>query len=456
MSNKFNNNNEIYIEKNEHNNNHFNKNNNDNENDISIFDKIQFTFFNTVNKIKNHFINEEKVFIPELITTEKLNKKTTYYRKIIVPPVTLPLKLKNNKTFTNKSTILKDEIKIENGNNNDINNIENNKINKNIDNNNNDNNNDNNKDINFNNINNNNDNNNINNNNTIDNNNTINTNNLNNNSDTKPTLPPSSQKFTKYGLNISDNISDTDYLLHPSSPLFNSLEKSINLQFTKSSLTQFYNSLFSLNNFKEFYNHSNLILSIRSEGSLLTSSFPLIKTLYSISKSELKEKTNCDDLMQYMYNINLRKYWDSVIKKFDIIEGNEKNFLVSTWGNSPMFLISERDSIEKRFMFEYEIEGKKKYFLFSMSIEEDFIERKEDVIRIFNPINFLMLFDDEEKFYFYNLTQSDFKMNLPQIIMNVTLPITSLNWYKNLKKFSFEVDKVNGEYIVNKKNDDDD
>ena len=158
--------------------------------------------------------------------------------------------------------------------------------------------------------------------------------------------------------------------------------------------------------------------------------------------------------MQYMYNVDLRKFWDDVIKKFDVIEGNQKNFLVSTWGNSPMFLISERDSIEKRFMFEFE--NGKKFFLFSSSVDEDLIEKKEDVIRIFNPINFLMLFEDENNFYFYNLTQSDFKMNLPQIILNVTLPITSLNWYKNLKKFSFEVDKINGEYVVKNKNENDD
>ena len=178
--------------------------------------------------------------------------------------------------------------------------------------------------------------------------------------------------------------------------------------------------------------------------------------MYKLSKTELKSGTNCYDLMQYMYNVDLRKYWDGVIKKFDVYEGNGKNFLVSTWGNSPMFLISERDSIEKRFMFEYEYENEKKYFLFSSSVDEDLFDKKEDVIRIFNPINFLMLFEDENNFYFYNLTQSDFKMNLPQIIFNVTLPITSLNWYKNLKKFSFDVEKINGEYVVKNKKDEND
>jgi len=413
-------NNNILIEK---------KTNND---DISIFDKIQFTLLNTIHKIKNHIINEEKIFIPQLIKTEKLNKKKTFYsRNIIVPPITL--EIKTNKTFTNNSNVLinneniKKDIDIENNNNiKDINNInDNNKENKDENNNNDDkdkkdNNNDN-KDKNDNNI------------------------NLN-------TQSISAQKFTKNEINISENISDTDYLLLPSSPLINKLEKSINLQFTKSSLVSFYNSLFSLPNFSQFYNHSNLTISIRSEGSPLSTTFPLIKTLYTLSKTELKSDTNCNDLMQYMYNVDLRKYWDDVIKKFDIIDGNEKNFLVSTWGNSPMFLISERDSIEKRFMFEYE--NGKKFFLFSSSVDEDLIEKKEDVIRIFNPINFLMLFEDENNFYFYNLTQSDFKMNLPQIILNVTLPITSLNWYKNLKKFSFDVDKINGEYVVKNKKED--
>ena len=412
-------NNNILIEK---------KTNND---DISIFDKIHFTLLNTIHKIKNHIINEEEIFIPQLIKTEKLNKKTTFHsRNIIVPPLTF--EIKNNKTFTNCSNVLKDneniekKIDIENNNIKNINNInDNNNENKDENNINKDK-----KDIN----------------------NDIkdkNENNINLNAQSI-----SAQKFTKNQINISENISETDYLLLPSSPLINKLEKSINLQFTKSSLVSFYNSLFSLPNFSQFYNHSNLTISIRSEGSPLSTSFPLIKTLYTLSKTELKPDTNCYDLMQYMYNVDLRKFWDDVIKKFDVIEGNQKNFLVSTWGNSPMFLISERDSIEKRFMFEFE--NGKKFFLFSSSVDEDLIEKKEDVIRIFNPINFLMLFEDENNFYFYNLTQSDFKMNLPQIILNVTLPITSLNWYKNLKKFSFEVDKINGEYVVKNKNENDD
>ena len=411
-------NNNILIEK---------KTNND---DISIFDKIHFTLLNTIHKIKNHIINEEEIFIPQLIKTEKLNKKTTFHsRNIIVPPLTF--EIKNNKTFTNCSNVLKDneniekKIDIENNNIKNINNI-------------NDNNNENKEENNIN-----KDKKDINNDTKHKNENNINLN-----------AQSSEQKFTKNQINISENISETDYLLLPSSPLINKLEKSINLQFTKSSLVSFYNSLFSLPNFSQFYNHSNLTISIRSEGSPLSTSFPLIKTLYTLSKTELKPDTNKYDLMQYMYNVDLRKFWDDVIKKFDVIEGNQKNFLVSTWGNSPMFLISERDSIEKRFMFEFE--NGKKFFLFSSSVDEDLIEKKEDVIRIFNPINFLMLFEDENNFYFYNLTQSDFKMNLPQIILNVTLPITSLNWYKNLKKFSFEVDKINGEYVVKNKNENDD
>ena len=79
----------------------------------------------------------------------------------------------------------------------------------------------------------------------------------------------------------------------------------------------FYNSLFSLPNFSQFYNNSNLTISIRSEGTSFTSSFPLIKTLYTLSKTELKSGTNCYDLMQYMYNVDLRKYWDGVIERYD-------------------------------------------------------------------------------------------------------------------------------------------
>ena len=99
----------------------FENNNNNNNNviiekkvddEISIFDKIQFTLLNTIHKIKYQIINEEKIFVPELIETEKLNKKKPLNSKnIIVPPITL--EIKNNKTFTKSSNIIKNNENVE-------------------------------------------------------------------------------------------------------------------------------------------------------------------------------------------------------------------------------------------------------------------------------------------------------------------------------------------------------
>ena len=55
-------------------------------------------------------------------------------------------------------------------------------------------------------------------------------------------------------------------------------------------------------------------------------------------------------------------------------------------------------------------------------------------MRILNYISVYIIEEDEENFYFKSLNQLDYKMNIPNTLMNITLPMKIINWYKKLEK----------------------
>jgi len=66
--------------------------------------------------------------------------------------------------------------------------------------------------------------------------------------------------------------------------------------------------------------------------------------------------------------------------------------------------------------------------------------------------------EDEEYIYFTSLNQVDFKMPIPQMLINMTLPSTSKSWFNNIIKFtnSIKYDRENKKYERFLDNDDDD
>jgi hypothetical protein len=333
--------------------------------------------------------------------------------------------LNNNNKILPSTSIKNEEEEEKNENNNDNNNDNNNNNNDN-DNNNNDNNNNNNNDNN----NYNNDNNNINDN--------INDNNEN---------YSSSGLITK-SLDITN---ENENLILTDSKLILDYERD-KIKFTKKGFVDFFKTLEQLDNYKNYWNKENLTIDIRFEGSPISNKFCLIKTFYFYYKKDLNENLNLLDLIKFQYDVNLRKKWDKAFKNIEKIEGNENVFIVSSWAKSPIFLISEREGIEKRFIFKYD----DCYYVCSTSVPSDYIPLKKNVVRIENYINFFKIYEDNEKFYLLTINQSDFKMAIPQMILNVTLPTTSKSWFNNLKKFANKVVKNNGEYLIEEENENDD
>ena len=209
-------------------------------------------------------------------------------------------------------------------------------------------------------------------------------------------------------------------------------EKEISLNLSKEKIVEITNKEFLIcNNYKIFYKKDSLILSSK-ESSLLTNKFPLIKMEYKISKSEFKNNINKEDIINTLKDIKNRKKWDENIKEIKIIEEYENSYLIHTSYNKPIFFISERDILEKKVEFYFN----NNYYSYCSSVSHELNEKykeNKNVVRIFNYISVYKIEEDENYFYFKSLNQIDYKMNVPNNLMNITLPIKIINWYKKLE-----------------------
>jgi hypothetical protein len=246
--------------------------------------------------------------------------------------------------------------------------------------------------------------------------------------------------YSEHGLNLNENIGDDEPLLKEDSPLICDYEKG-KITFTKNGLINLYESLWNLDNYKSIWDKDNLAISIRYEGTPMNDKFYIIKMIYKLNKSELKYNKDTESMMDYCYDDKIRMLWDDALKLYEKYEGNNINFITCTWGKSPIFFVSERESIDKRFRFN---RGNSTYIM-GTSIPLELYPPKKDVVRFVDLINLFKIADEGEEIVFTSLNQADFKMAIPQMLINVTLPMTSKTWYANIKKFanSVEYDKEN-------------
>ena len=243
--------------------------------------------------------------------------------------------------------------------------------------------------------------------------------------------------YTKLGLNLNKEIGFEEPLLKPDSPLICDYEK--NLTFTKKNFIELFNRLWNLDKYKKIWDKDNLSIEIRSEGSELNSEFFLIKIIYRQLKTEIiKENANVQAYVDFLYEPSLRILWDKVLKNIEIHEGDKtSNYILNTWVKSPVFFMSERDCLEKRFI--YKNPNEKATYIMSSSIPEDIFPLKTDVVRITNYCNYYKIIDEGEYIGFHSLNQTDFKMPIPQFLVNATLPTTTKDWQNKLIQFSKEV-----------------
>ena len=259
--------------------------------------------------------------------------------------------------------------------------------------------------------------------------------------------------YSEKGLNLNENIGDDELLIKEDSPLICDYEKGV-ITFTHNGFVNLYNSLWNLDNYKSIYDKNDLSILVRYEGTPMNSKFYLIKEIYKVKKTELKYNKDVQSILDYCYDVKFRMLWDEAIKSYDKYEGNDNAFIICTWGKSPVFFVSERETIEKRFRFEKD----NSVYIMSTSIPLDIYEKKEGVVRFIDFLNLFKVSEDEEYIYFTSLNQVDFKMPIPQMLINMTLPSTSKSWFNNIIKFtnSIKYDRENKKYERFLDNDDDD
>ena len=256
-------------------------------------------------------------------------------------------------------------------------------------------------------------------------------------------------KYSPLGLNLNKEICYDDQLLKADSSLFCDFEK--NLKFTKNGLIELFNKFWALDNYKRVWDKENLIIEIRAEGTEFNNENNLIKISYKQLKTDFKENCDIETLVDFMYNPKIRILWDNALKNIDILEGDcKRNYIINTWAKSPVFFVSERESIEKRFI--YKSPDENAIYIMSSSIPDDLFPLKQDVVRIKNYCNYFKIKDEGDYIGFYSINQSDFKMPIPQFLINVTLPTTTKNWQLDLLKFAKKVkyDKSTSNIIENK------
>jgi hypothetical protein len=242
--------------------------------------------------------------------------------------------------------------------------------------------------------------------------------------------------YSKLGLNLNEKIAFDDPLLKANSPLICNFEKE--QKFTKKNLTELFNKYWVFDKFKKVWDKDNLIIEIRAEGTDINNEFSLIKISYKQLKSEFKDNSDLQTIVNFIYEQKLRILWDKVLKNIEIHEGDKtSNYILNTWVKSPVFFMSERDCLEKRFI--YKNPNEKATYIMSSSIPEDIFPLKTDVVRITNYCNYYKIIDEGEYIGFHSLNQTDFKMPIPQFLVNATLPTTTKDWQNKLIQFSKEV-----------------
>lgn len=137
---------------------------------------------------------------------------------------------------------------------------------------------------------------------------------------------------------------------------------------SKNGIIEFIDKILNLDEYTEIKTKElGLDLKVRKNGWDLNKNVYLIKATYKVSKKEFFEGVTLEYMKDLMYVPELRVTWDEGFKEFKKVEGNEEIYVVKAWFKSPMFIISERDVVDKRIEFFKD----NVYYNFSSSVDDD-------------------------------------------------------------------------------------
>jgi hypothetical protein len=108
-----------------------------------------------------------------------------------------------------------------------------------------------------------------------------------------------------------------------------------------------------------------------------------------------------------MYDPEKRTPWDKSIKSMKFLEHNDNYSVIHLHYDSPMFLVSERDLVDKYINFVHD----GVFYSLATSVDDNYFEPIKGVVRCCNYLNLFMLREDEEYYYLNNFNQADVKVN---------------------------------------------
>lgn len=120
------------------------------------------------------------------------------------------------------------------------------------------------------------------------------------------------------------------------------------IKFTKNGLIEFCESQMNLDEFELLYNQNKLLLHIRKKGSVLNQDFSMAKGVYTLAKNKFKSEVSIEFIAKMMYNPEQRIEWDTSLKVLKRLEEGEDAYVIRSWMHSPIFMVAEREVIDKR------------------------------------------------------------------------------------------------------------
>ena len=216
---------------------------------------------------------------------------------------------------------------------------------------------------------------------------------------------------------------------------YNDFEKD-KIVYSKRSIIAMINAAFDdkNNEYKEIYNKGSVNISVKSSGSFINDKFQVMRSLYTVNKSIYPPNTTIRMLSKYLNYTKERNSWDTQLKSYKVIQGNEEGkevkCIVHNWLKSPMFLVSERDIVEKR----YEFYHNGRFYSLETSVNDDFCPFQDNVTRIYDIIFIEELYEENDNIIIRAINQMDPKVNLPQAIINATLSNKTTDFYNRLEK----------------------
>ena len=123
----------------------------------------------------------------------------------------------------------------------------------------------------------------------------------------------------------------------------------------------------NLDGYQLMYDKNGFVLYSHKSGSPFSKEFFLAKSVYTVTRNTLRQDLTLQEIAKTLYQPELRLAWDKALKVLRKLEEGEEAYVIRSWMHSPMFMMSERETVDKR--VEYFHNGV--FYCHSNSVPED-------------------------------------------------------------------------------------